>query len=309
MLYPLDVSDEATDLLNNSTYLYVKVGNKYFVIGEDALSLVNAIGKGEVVRPMQNGILNPSLKESSELLFYIIKAVVGSPIIPNESLRFCIPSNPVDIDLDNVFHKMILQNFFKTIGYDPKSVNEASCVAFNDNPIVKGEEGDVQLSGIAVSCGAGMTNLSLLFKGMELSTFSITKSGDNIDEQVSKVTGIPKSKIIKRKEKELDLGKYEASDRVLAALSIYYSEYINRITGLISKEFEKRGSEIQGETEVVVAGGTSMPKGFCKLFEDSIKESNFPFKLYRVRASETPFYSVAQGACVRAQADYAKLKK
>ena len=140
-----------------------------------------------------------------------------------------------------------------------------------------------------------------------MNSFSITKSGDVIDEQVSKVTGFPKSKIVKRKEKELNLDEFEPSDRVLAALSIYYGEYIDRITRLIGKEFEKRGSEIQGETEIVVAGGTSMPTGFCKVFENSISESNLPFKIYRVRHSLTPFYSVSQGACIRAQADFSKL--
>jgi len=112
MLFPLDVSDESADLLERSDYLYVKVNDKYYVVGEDALKLVNAIGRGEVVRPMQDGILNPDLKESSELLFYIIKAVVGDPIIANEPLRFSVPANPVDRDLDNKFHEMVLKSFF-----------------------------------------------------------------------------------------------------------------------------------------------------------------------------------------------------
>ena len=59
MLYPLDISDESADLLDRSDYLYVKVSDKYYIVGEDALRLVNAIGKGEVVRPMKDGILNP----------------------------------------------------------------------------------------------------------------------------------------------------------------------------------------------------------------------------------------------------------
>lgn len=309
MLYPLDVSEEANDLLGKSNYLYVKVGNKYFVVGEDALTLVNAIGKGEVVRPMKDGILNPSLKESSELLFYIIKAVVGEPIAANEPLRFSIPANPVDMDVDNIFHKMILLNFFKTMGFDPKPVNEAMCIAYDCNPIVKSDEGDVPLSGICLSCGAGMSNIALLYKGMELSSFSITKSGDYIDEQVSKVTGVPKSKITKRKEKELLLDNPSTTDRVLSALSIYYGEYVSRISHLISQEFVKKGSEISGSTEIVVAGGTSMPKGFCKIFEDSINSSDFPFSISKIRQSTTPFYSVAQGACLRAQGDYNKLMK
>lgn len=309
MLYPLDISDEATDLLDKSSYLYVKVNNKYYVVGDDALTLVNAIGKGEIVRPMHSGILNPSLKEASELLFYIIRAVVGEPIIKNEPLRFSLPANPINVDMDNLFHKMILIGFFKKIGFDPKAVNEAMAVAYDCNPVVKDENNEVPLSGLTLSCGAGMTNVALLYKGMELSSFSITKSGDYIDEQVSKVTGIPKSKIVKIKEKDLNLDNYDSSDRVLSALAIYYEEYADRITHLIAQEFTKKGSEIQGEAEIVVAGGTSMPNGFCKIFENSIKGKDLPFKILGVRHSKTPFYSVSQGCCLRARADYAKLQK
>jgi len=200
MLYPLDVSEEAIDLLDRSDYLYVKVGKKYYIVGEDALRLVNAIGKGEVVRPMQDGILNPNLKESSELLFYIIKAVVGDPIVENEPLRFSVPANPVDRDLDNKFHEMILKSFFSQMGYDAKPVNEAMCVVYDCAPVSKTEEGDVPLTGLGVSCGGGMTNVALCLKGMQLNAFSITKSGDYIDEQASKVTGVTPGKVIKQRK-------------------------------------------------------------------------------------------------------------
>ena len=307
MLYPLDVSEEAENLLEKSSYLYVKVGKKYYVVGEDALTLVNAIGKGDIVRPMKDGILNPSLKESSELLFYIIKAVVGNPIVPNEPLRYSIPANPIDVNVNNLFHKMVLMSFFQKMGFNPKAVNEGMCIAFDTNPTMKTEEGTVPLSGISCSCGAGMTNIALSFKGMELRSFSITKSGDYIDEQVSKVTGVMKSKVIKRKEKELDLSNLN-EDRVLSALAIYYEEYIDRICHLIGKEFLDKSSEIEGEIEIIVAGGSSMPPGFCQKFETAIKDSELPFKISHVRASPTPFYSVAQGASIRAIADYNKSK-
>jgi len=309
MLYPLDISDESADLLDRSDYLYVKVNDKYFIVGEDALRLVNAIGKGEVVRPMKDGILNPSLKESSELLFYVIKAVVGDPIIENEPLRFSVPANPVDQDLDNLFHKMVLKNFFTKMGYDAKDVNEAMCIAYDCNPVMKSDEGEVPLSGITCSAGGGMWNLSLSFKGLSLVEFSCTKSGDHLDEQVEKVTGMSRNKIIKIKEKQLDLNNVDMSDRVQAALSIYYDEMLERMIHHICNEFKDKSSDMDGEIEIVVAGGTSMVPGFCDRFEEVIKRADMPFNVYRVRHSETPFYSVSQGACIRAQADYAKLKK
>ena len=310
MLYPLDVSDEAADLLERSDYLYVKVGNVYNIIGEDALKLVSAIGKGEIIRPMKDGILNPSLKESSELLFYIIKAVIGEPLIKNEPLRFSVPANPVDRDLDNRFHEMMLKNFFVKLGYDAKPVNEASCIGYDNNPIMKEEgEPDAPLSGICCSFGGGMVNVALMYKGLSLVEFSCTKSGDHIDEQASQVTGKPQSKIIKIKEKKLDLNNVDMNDRVQAALGIYYDEMLDRIVHYICREFKNKDSEMEGSIEIVVAGGTSMAPGFCNRLEEAFKKVDMPFDIYRVRHAESPFYSVSQGACIRAQADYAKLDK
>jgi len=310
MLYPLIVSDESSDLLERSDYLYVKVDNKYYVVGDDALRLVNAIGQGEVIRPMKDGILNPSLKESSELLFYIIKAVVGEPIIENEPLRYSIPANPVDADLDNLFHKMVLEDFFRRIGYDPKSVNEAMCICYDCNPVMTDDEGNkLPLTGIACSAGGGMWNIALSFKGLPLVEFSCTKSGDNLDEQVAKVTGISKNKVIKIKEKKLDLENHDSTDRVQSALVIYYDEMMNRMIHHISEKFKDKKSEMDGEVEIVIAGGTSMAPGFCKKFAMVAKKSELPFNITSVRHSKTPFYSVSQGACIRAQADYSKKAK
>ncbi|MFA5313568.1 MAG: hypothetical protein WC375_09700 [Methanomassiliicoccales archaeon] len=313
MLYPLEISDEANDLLQRGDYLYVKVSDKYYIVGEDALKLVNAIGRGEVVRPMKDGILNPSLKESTELLFYIIKAVVGDPIVPNEALRFSLPANPVDLPVNNLFHQMTLQSFFTKMGYTSKPINEAMCICYDCNPVMKGvndeagEEEDVALSGIVCSCGAGMTNIAMSYKGLELATFSITKSGDYIDEQASAVTGTSVAKIIRKKEKRLDLANIDGADRDLVALGVYYDEFLDRVLHNMAKYFTDKKSNIEGKIEIVVAGGTSMPHGFCDKFSDVLKKKSLPFSIYRVRHSTTPFYSVVQGACLRAQADQAKV--
>lgn len=306
MLYPLEMSEESQDLLSRSDYHYVKVNDVFYIVGEDALRLVNAIGRGEIVRPMKDGILNPNLKESSELLFYIIKAVVGEPIVPNETLRFSVPANPVDANINNTFHKMLLQQFFTKLGYNAKPVNEAMSIVYDCNPVMKGEDGDTPFTGVAISCGGGMSNICLSFKGMELGAFSVLKSGDYIDTEASKATGVSTSKVLKRKEKELDLLNVDFSDRVIAALSAFYEEVMGRVVHLSAKEFSSKGTEIDGEIEIVIAGGTSMPKGFCTKFEEIVKSTKFPFKIYRVRHSATPFYSVAQGSCIRAQSDWGK---
>jgi len=242
-------------------------------------------------------------------LFFIIKAIVGNPIISNEPLRFTVPANPIDRDLDNLFHQMVLNNFFTKLGFNAKPINEAMCIIYDTNPIAKNDEGEVPLTGISSSFGAGMVNVCISLKGLGLVKFSCTKSGDNIDEQAEKVTGVPRSKIVKIKEKKFDLGKVDMSDRVQAALSIYYDETIDRVIHNISKVLKDKGSEMDGEIEWVVAGGTSMVPGFIKRMEEAVKKVSWPFKVYRIRHATTPFYSVGNGACIRAQADFVKGNK
>jgi actin-like ATPase involved in cell morphogenesis len=309
MLYEMDINDDSTELLERSEYFFIKTNEKYYIVGEDALNLVSAIGKGNIIRCMENGIINPSLKESSDLLFYIIKAVVGDPVIPHEPLRFSIPARPIDRDMDNLFHKMVLQGFFTKMGYDAKDVNESLALIYDCNPKMINNGKETSLTGIGISMGAGCVNCTLALKGLSLVEFSCTKSGDFIDESVSMATGVQKSKVIKIKERELNLDKINTSDRVQVALGIYYDEFLSRIVHNISNQFKDKNSEMDGDIEIVIGGGTSMVPGVCKRFENIIRKSNIPFRIFQVRHSETPFYSVSQGSCIRAAADYMKLKK
>ena len=308
-LYEMDITDESADLLERSNYFFIKTQDKYYVLGEDSISLVNAIGKGNIIRPMKDGLLSPNLTNASDLLFQIIKTVVGNPIVPNESLRYTVPAASVDIDNNNLFHQTVLGSFFTKMGYSAKPVNEAMCVIYDCNPIMKNSEGEVPLTGIGISFGAGMVNVSASFKGLSLAEFSCTKSGDNIDEQVEKVCGVSRNKIVKIKEKKLDLNNVDASDRIQTALSIYYDEMISRVVHHIVNKFKDLGSEMDGEIEIVIAGGTSKVPGMVDRFEAAIKKSNMPFKIYGVRKANDVFFSVSQGAVIRAISDAQRLQK
>ena len=309
MVFPMDVSEEAENLLSKGDYLYVRVDDKYYICGNDALSISNVTG-GEVMRCMKDGFINPSIKESSDLLFYIISSIVGKPIIDNENLVFSVPGQPIDGSMNNLFHKMVLNGFFSKMGYDAKDVNEAMAICYNDNPIMNDSDNKkVPLSGISISFGAGMQNLALSFKGMGLIEFSCMKSGDYIDEMTSNVTGVLKGKVIRIKEKDLNLDKIDMENRVQVALGIYYDDLINRVVHNISNKFKEKSSEFDGEIEIVIGGGTAMVPGFCKKFEEAIKKSSMPFKIYRIRPSSSMFFAVTQGCCLKAQSNYQKTVK
>jgi hypothetical protein len=307
MLFEIGASDEAADLLKRGDYLYAECDGKYFVIGKDALSLVNALGTGEVMRPMRDGLLNPELKQSQELLFHIIKALVGDPVVEGEPVRFSVPGNPVDKPgINNIFHKMVIQRFLQGIGYNASDLNEGMGVVYDCNPVMDTEDGEVALTGFGISMGGGMFNVAGSYKGLSVCEFSVTKSGDYIDQQAAQVTGMATSKITKIKETKLDLGNVDFSDRVLAALSIYYDETISRAARTIKAELAKTDRDFEGPCEVVVAGGTALIPGVADRFRDIMAKESLPFDVLDVRLSKNPFYSVAQGMCLRARADWEK---
>ena len=310
MLYELEESDESSDLLERGNYLYAKFEGKYYVIGRDALALVNALGTGEVVRPMKDGLLNPQLKKSQELLFHIIRAVLGDPLIENEPLRYSMPANPIDRpELNNTFHEMIIRSFLEGIGFDATPLNEGMGVVYDLAPVMRTSGGEVPLTGFGISMGGGMFNVAGAYKGLPVCMFSITKSGDYIDQQAAQVCGLPVAKMTKIKETQLDLNNVDFSNRPIAALSIYYDETIKRAVLNIKSELAKSEHDFEGPCEIVIAGGTALIPGTTDRFKVIAAKEEMPFDLLGVRLSEHPFYSVAQGMCLRARSDWEKKQK
>ena len=308
MLFEVEASGDAESFLKNSSFLYIKEGDRYYIVGDDALKIVNIMGTGEIVRPMQNGLLNPDLKKARQLLFYILKACVGKPIAENEALRFSAPANPIDEpNINNEFHCGVLKGFFDSLGFLSEPINEALSNLYAAKPVMKVEgEADKQLTGYSLSLGGGMANSCIAMGGYSLEQFSVTKCGDHIDRQVARATGVPAGKVMRIKETQVDLSKINQSDDVQVAISIYYDEMITRVVRNIGKRLSAKDRDFPGAMEVVVCGGTSMIPGFIPRLERILEKTELPFKVAGVRMSKQPFFSVSQGACMVAASDMEK---
>jgi len=104
------------------------------------------------------------------------------------------------------------------------------------------------------------------------------------------------------------LNKVDYSDRLAAALSIYYDDTITRAIANIRTELRKSQREFDGPCEIILAGGTSMIPGVADRFKSILSREELPFEVLNVRMSGNPFYAVAQGMCLRARSDYEKGK-
>lgn len=314
MLYRLEISEEADDLLKRSGYLYVKTDRHFYIVGNDALTVANAIGRGEIIRPMQNGMLNPTLQGAKNLLFHIIKLVVGDPIVKDEALRFSLPANPVDTseNVNNQFHERVLRSFFASMGYSPQPINEAMANIFKQRPVMEVEgEGKKELSGYSISFGGGMANSCVALEGYPVAQFSNVKCGDWIDAQAAQVTGEPLGIVMKVKETKLDLAKPESEyeSEMEFALSTYYDEMISRVLRNVSKELQKEKRHFPGALDMVVCGGSALIPGFVDRLKRIAEKADLPFKVREIRLAKDPFFSVSEGSCLAARSDMAKRKK
>ncbi len=78
----------------------------------------------------------------------------------------------------------------------------------------------------------------------------------------------------------------------------------------IKKGIEEMGNKARSEQpiDMVVAGGTSMPKGFDELFRRILEQANITsMKIGEVIRPADPLFSVARGCLIAAE--NAKLKK
>ena len=294
--------DDIEETLKQNGWQYVKDGDRYFVIGEDSLRVAKMFpGQVELRRPLQDGVLNKNEDKKMLILAELIESSVGRSTGPNDVVCTCVSSEAIDEATTNTFHKARLEAMFARLGYNVIVIEEGLAVIFAENPTITEEGGKTfNFSGLGISFGAGKINCVLAYKGMPIVGMSSMNSGDWIDETVSSETGKPISQVTSIKENQLDLSKDNYDDEVLFALTACYKAMIANVIKKFAKKFIEVKSEFDVPLDIVIAGGTSMPKGFCEVFEKIVRELELPFKIRNIRKSNDPRNSVVKGCLRRA---------
>ena len=301
--FVVDNAPGAEDMLLRSKAKFLKIGDQFFVIGDDAITLASIMGK-PLRRPMSKGVINPTEKDHARtILTEIIKAVVGKPKGDNETICACIPAEPVDADYNVIYHKAIIERALREAGYENiMIINEGMALVHSENPTIETAGGEIApFSGIGISFGAGMTNLAFSYRGLELLSFSAARGGDWVDEQVAKVQDVPIPKVTLCKETKLDLG-IPPLNEMDYALHTFYRSLLEYVFFQFKSEFKKTDKTIEEEIEIVIGGGTSMPKGFIKMLKTTLKKVEFPLKVKGVRHATSPADAVSNGCLINAQA-------
>jgi len=270
----------------------------FIILGKDAIE--KAIERNDTAnRPMYRGVVSAKEKDAKRVLAFILKEVVGTASEPNEKLVFCVPAQPIDQedeDFDVGYHEDVVKTVLAECGYDARAINEAEALCYAEL-----EQDDY--TGIAISCGAGMTNVCVMLNGEPTVVFSTTKSGDWIDRMSAVATGESDSVVQAEKEG----GNFTIGDPndnpVLSAVSVYYERLIDYTTKQLAHALtgHKSVPKFKNPLKIVIAGGTSQAKGYIELFRNQLLVNNFPLEVKEVVHANDPIHAVAKGCLIASQ--------
>lgn len=288
----LDSSDLTKTMLDTSKVLYIEKDGGISLLGEDAFKFATIFEK-QARRPMTHGIISPKEKEAIPVMKLIVERVLGKPHGQNEVLYISTPADPIDTDMNVLYHKKTMEALTKGLKYDTHVIDEGLAVIYS-------ELSDYNFTGIGISVGAGLTNVTLAYLATPLMSFSIARGGDWIDEQASKSTGMPREHITAAKEKISKLNKEVKMGSVEGALTVYYDALITYVI----KNLDRKLAEITPPNvafPVAIAGGSAEPEGFFEMFEKKLKEAKLRVELSKIKHVKDPILSVARGCLIAAR--------
>lgn len=285
----------------------LKEEGKFYIVGKHAIEMAN-VRLQSVERPLKKGVISDSEVNSFGMLYKLIESLVGKATTPNELCVYTYPANPMDKEFNVIYHKQRMSEILTTLGYMPRPILEAEALAYSE----LFEDEEYPMTGIVISCGAGMHNIGVFHMGQNLLCFSIAEGGDTIDRETARQVKKPETVIQSEKEAgDLDLlnpglGKTDKDQiKIHKALGIFYNTLISDVADLLEQKFAavENPPNFEAPIPIVIAGGTSLPNGFLEKMSKALLLKHFPFKIGDIRHASDPLRAVANGALVYARVE------
>jgi len=274
--------------------IYYRANEKEILaFGNRVDEFANMLG-GDTRRPMQTGLLNAGEPKSKAMMALALEEMCGKAK-KNAKICFSVPSAPEDADSELIFHEHVIKEVLEGLGYEAKAVNEGMAIVY-------AELADDDLTGIGMSFGGGLCNVSLSYLGLPIMSFCTTRAGDYIDQAAAKVTGeTPTTVRLHKESNDFRVGK-EGANGVDQALTIYHRDIINHVVERLEEELKasKRLPRSLRPVPLVFGGGTSMVKGFDVELKKALQAADLPIEIDDVRQAKTASNTTAKGMLLAA---------
>lgn len=298
----LDVEADQSilNMLKMSNVSYVQENGIIYIVGEPALSVANLL-KREARRPLSQGVISSGEHDAERMLVILLKNILSTPKVENETVFFSVPAKSIDKNMDVVYHEAIFKKIIESFGYRATAMNEAAAIAYA-NCSSSG------FTALSTSWGAGMVNTALVYQTMIGMAFSVSRSGDYIDQSAAKAVGSTATRLMSIKEKGVNLLDPTEGDpkqlREREAIVVYYKNLIHYVIDSIKKEFKKDNGKVELPDGIpwVISGGTVRAKNFLEFFKTEFEKvrDNFPINISEIFMANDPLGDVAKGLLIAA---------
>jgi hypothetical protein len=293
----LDLPAEHKRMLKIANTSYVELDGRLLVIGDEALQTANLFNR-EARRPMSGGVITPGEIDAQQVIGLMLRQILGAPRQDFEKCCFSVPAPAVDVTGSDVtYHSAILKKILEELGYEAEPANEAQAIVYS-------ECSKENFSGLGISYGSGMTNVSLSYNALSALEFSVGRGGDWVDVGAARAVSTTAAKMCSLKESGIDISQKQET-REGEAIALYLENLIDYSIKTIIQQFSKARSEILVPKPIplIVSGGTSLATGFLDKFKErfQIHRPKFPVEISEVRAATDPMTAVATGLLLLSQ--------
>lgn len=288
------------NMMKNAGVPLIERENVAYALGQRAVDIAYTMTALQLKRPMYQGCVNPKEAHAFQIMSIMIHSLLDEVKRDKEILYYSVPSNAINQETDADYHSKIIQAIFNA--FQDEQGHAVSANPINEGlALIYSELGTKSYSGIGISFGAGMVNLCFSLYGVPVFSFALVNSGDWIDKMAAKATGEDETYINKEKTK-LNLTE-EPKTMIERAIQTQYKLMIEKtITGIkqgLVNEHKK--VRLDGDVDIVIAGGCSIPVGFDVLFEKIIREAKLPIPIGKIVRPSDPLLAVARGALIAAE--------
>jgi hypothetical protein len=247
----------------------------------------------EMRRTMTRGTLDAKEPESIQMIRQIVTSLAGATG-QGSKICFTVPAAPLGGEGSVTYHETTVRQILAELGYETKAINEGLAVIY-------GELETTNYTGIGISCGGGLCNVSMAYLSVPVLSFSIPKAGDYIDASAAAVTGERANSIRLAKEETFHFNGFHA-DKIQQVIAVYYDEMITALVAGLKQALVNTKSlpRIGRPIPIVLSGGTALPAGFRDRFEKAVRADDFPVAISEVRLAANPLYTAAKGALIAA---------
>ena len=290
----LEIEKEHIVNTDMSQIQHVEIDDIIYILSNDAYHFGNMFGS-QVFRPMAKGMISNKNIDSAEILAVMVRELIGTS--KNKDICvYSVPANPIDEEMNVIYHESIFKRIINGLGFKAIPLNEAAAIVIS-------ECHQENFSGIAISFGAGMTNVAVVYKSIPVIKFSIARGGDWIDENTANSIGsIPNRVNVIKEKSTFDLTAFPTGKKkekqIKEALTYYYNNLISYTLKSIVAELDRTDAELPEELPLIISGGTSKAKGFLDIVKQQMENVELPFEISEIRAAENPLTSVAQGCLI-----------